>query len=107
MRTVRLMTCAALAVLVMCAGVRAGIYLEQEVKMPAQPGMPASVVKQVCYVSELKMRVENVVMGVKTVIIQRYDKGLIYQLVPAQKVCMRCLYPSRRSSRQASSHRLP
>ena len=95
MRTVRLMTCAVLVVLVMCAGVRAGIYLEQEVKMPAQSGMPAGVVKQVCYISELKMRVENVVMGVESILIQRQDKGVMYQLMPAQKVCMEMPIPKR------------
>jgi len=93
MRTVRLMTCAVLAVLVMCVGVHAGIYLEQEVKMPAGSGMPAAVVKQACYISESKMRVESDVMGVKGITIQRRDKGVISQLMPAQKIWMEMPIP--------------
>lgn len=93
MRSSHLLVCAVLMVLVMCAGVHAGIYYEQEMKMPAQPGRPAGVSKQVVYISGLKMRIEGTTMGVKVIAIQRHDKGMIYQLMPAQKVCMEMAIP--------------
>ncbi len=93
MRSSHLLVCAVLMVLVMCAGVHAGIYYEQEMKMPAQPGMPAGVSKQVVYISGLKMRIEGTTMGVKVIAIQRHDKGMIYQLMPDQKVCMEMAIP--------------
>jgi len=80
-------------VLVMCAGVQAGIYYEQEMKMPAQPGMPAGVSKQVVYMSGPKMRIEGTTMGTEAILILRHDKGIVYQLMPAQKVCMEMPIP--------------
>ncbi|MCK4299443.1 MAG: DUF4412 domain-containing protein [Planctomycetes bacterium] len=93
MRPVRLMTLAVLAVLVMSVGLQAGIYFEQELKMPAQPGMPASVVNQVVYISGAKMRIESVAMGMKSVGIQRLDLGKTYNLIPAQKLYMEMPIP--------------
>ncbi len=93
MGTVRLMTLAVLAVLVMSVGLQAGIYFEQELKMPAQPGMPAGVVKQVVYISGAKMRIESVTMGMKSVGIQRLDLGKTYNLIPAQKLYMEMSVP--------------
>jgi len=80
-------------VLVMCAGVHAGIYYEQELKMPAQPGMPARAINQVVYVSGPKMRIESTAMGAKGIVVLRHDKGMVYQLMPAQKLCMEMAIP--------------
>ena len=93
MRSSHLLVCGVLMVLVTCAGVHAGIYYEQEMKMPAQPGMPAVVVNQVVYMSGLKMRIESTTMGMKTITIQRHDKGMTYQLMPDQKMCMEMPIP--------------
>lgn len=93
MRSSHPLVCAVLMVLVMCAGVHAGIYYEQEMKMPAQPGMPTVVSKQVVYISGLKMRIEGTTMGTKVIAIQRHDKGMTYQLMPDRKVCMEMPIP--------------
>ncbi len=93
MRSSHLLVCAVLMVLVMCAGVHAGIYYEQEMKIPAQPGMPAGVSKQVVYISGPKMRIEATTMGMKVIAIQRHDKGMTYQLMPDRKVCMEMPIP--------------
>lgn len=93
MRSSHLLVCAVLMVLVMCAGVHAGIYYEQEMKMPAKPGVPARAIDQVVYVSGLKMRIESTARGTKGIVILRHDKGIVYQMMPDQKIYMEMAIP--------------
>jgi len=93
MRASHLLVCAVVTVLAMCAGLHAGIYFEQDLKMPARPGMPAGVTKQTCYISGPKLRVESVTMGMESVALQRLDLGKSYNLIPAQKLYMEMSIP--------------
>ena len=67
----------------------AGIYYEQEMKMPE----PMGTGKMVCYISGAKMRVESTMQGMQTVVISRFDTGVFYNLMPAQKMCMEIPIP--------------
>ncbi len=67
----------------------AGIYYEQEIKMPGAMGTG----KAVCYVSGPKMRMDSTMQGMQTIVIQRFDTGMVYNLLPAQKMCMETRIP--------------
>ena len=77
----------------------AGIYYEQEMKMPP----PTGVVKVVCYISGPKLRVESTVQGTETITIQRFDTGMTYSLMPAQKMCMEMRIPEPSPQKEAQT----
>jgi len=72
-------------VLLLCSSVLGGIYYEQEMtlKPSSETAQPGST-KLRCYISGPKMRVETA--GGQTIGITRMDTGVVYHLVPAQKV---------------------
>lgn len=93
MRSIGFVVAVGLAAVVLSAEVHAGLYFEQEVKTPAQPGMPATVSKQVCYLSGPKMRIETTTMGMTSIVIQRHDLGKTYNLMPQNKIYMEMQIP--------------
>lgn len=93
MRLTHLMKLTMLTVLLLCSGLYAGIYYEQEMTLPAQGPMPGGTTKMVCYISGPKVRMDTTVHGLQNIVIQRFDKDVLYTLMPAQKMFMEMQMP--------------
>ena len=102
MRSISPVKAALGTVLLLSSWLHAGIYYEQEIKMPARPGMPAVTTKQTWYISGPKMRAEMVVRGMKTVTIARYDTGVSYTVMPTHKMFMQVAIPKPNPQKEAA-----